>query len=338
MIGLRKKKYLSLLLVILLSSALLFTAGCGGQDTDGQATITFGNADWDSIKVHNHVARIIIEEGYNYNTDEISGSSDAIFQALTDGDVDVFMENWSNNRIDIYEEALERGDVVQASLNFDGSYEGLWVPTYMIEGDPDRGIEPMTPDLRTVKDLKDYWEVFEDPEEPGKGRIYGSIPGWTTDEIFREKLENYGLLEYYNYFSPGSDTALATSMITAYERGLPWVGYYWEPTWVISMLDMTLLEDEPFDQELWDSGYLCELPPQPVYVDVHQDFPERKPEVMEFLKNYETSSEMTGEALLYMQENDANEKEAAIWFLNEYEDLWTSWVPAEVADKVKQAL
>ncbi len=326
-----------ILLVLVSVFMILVLAGCGGGQTEKES-ITFAEGDWDSIRFHNQIAQIIIEAGYGYETETVIGSSMALFQGVTSGDIDVFMENWSNNRKDIYEEALANGEIVQASLNFDDSQEGLFVPTFMIKGDPDRGIEPMTPNLRTVKDLENYWDVFKDPEDQSKGVIYGSIPGWTTDEILREKLENYGLFEYYNYFSPGSDTALATSMVTAYERGLPWVGYYWGPTWVLAQLDMTLLEDEPFSQELWDAGYLCEFPSQPVFIDVHKDLPERAPDVVEFLQNYQTSGTITGEGLLYIKDNDADANEAAIWFLKEHEEVWTRWVSAEVADKVKAAI
>ncbi len=330
----KTRKFVLVFVSVLL---LVVLTGCGGGQTT-EEPITFAEADWDSIRFHNHIAQIIIEAGYGYETDTMVGSSMASFQGLVNGDIDVFMENWSNNRKDIYEEALSNGDIVQVSLNFDDSEEGLFVPTYMIEGDPDRGIEPMTPDLRTVKDLADYWEVFKDPEDQSKGVIYGSIPGWTTDAILREKLENYGLYEYYNYFSPGSDTALATSMVTAYERGLPWVGYYWGPTWVLASLDMTLLEDEPFSEELWNAGYLCEFPSQPVFIDVHKDLPERAPDVVEFLGNYQTSGTITGAGLLYIKENNADAEEAAIWFLREYEEVWTEWVSDDVAESVKAAV
>ena len=39
-----------------------------------------------------------------------------------------------------------------------------------------------------------------------------------------------------------------------------------------------------------------------------------------------------------MQENDASADETAKWFLRENEDLWISWVPEEVAAKVKEAI
>jgi glycine betaine/proline transport system substrate-binding protein len=65
---------------------------------------------------------------------------------------------------------------------------------------------------------------------------------------------------------------------------------------------------------------------------------EKAPEVVEFLKNYETSSELTNKMLAYMQENDAEADETAKWFLQEYEDLWTKWLPEDIASKVKEAL
>lgn len=83
------------------------------------------------------------------------------------------------------------------------------MPTFVIKGDPARGIEPMAPDLKTVKDLPKYWELFKDPEEPSKGRIYGAIPGWAVDETLYTKYQNYGLDKTFTYFSPGSETALA---------------------------------------------------------------------------------------------------------------------------------
>ena len=102
--------------------------------------------------------------------------------------------------------------------------------------------------------------------------------------------------------------------------------------------DMTLLEDEPYSDEKWNSGYACEFPGVKVTVAVNKGVIENAPEVVEFLKNYETSSELTNKMLAYMQENDAEADETAKWFLQEYEDLWTKWLPEDIAGKVQEAL
>ncbi|MGI6225507.1 MAG: ABC transporter substrate-binding protein [Peptococcales bacterium] len=298
-------------------------------------TLVFADAGWDSIQFHNAVAQYIIEKGYGYQTDVMPGSTPITFNGLQKGDIDIYMEVWTTN-ISNYNEAITEGSVVELSINFDDNAQGLYVPTYLITGDTERGIEPKTPDLKTIQDLPKYWELFKDPEDKSKGRIFGAIPGWEADRILGEKIKNYGLDETYSYFSPGSDAALAASMAKAYENGEPWVGYYWEPTWVMGLYDMTLLEDEKYNDELWENGYRCEFPPVPVTVAVNKDVLNDAPDVVEFLKNYQTSSALTSEALAYMQENGTDAKETAQWFIKNYEDLWTKWVPQEIADKVKR--
>jgi len=301
-------------------------------------TIVFADAGWDSIRFHNDVAALIIENGFGLKTDVIPGTTAATFAGLKKGDINVYMEAWTENIMDIYKEAIDAGEIVEVSINFDDNAQGLYVPTYMIKGDASRGIKPMAPDLKTVKDLAKYPELFKDPEDPKKGRIYGSPPDWSVDKILREKIKTYELDKLYNYFSPGSDTALGASIAAAIEKGEPWVGYYWEPAWVTGKYDLTLLADEEFDQAKWDNGYACEWPSQKVTVAVHKDLVNTAPEVVEFLKNYKTSSQITSEALAYMMENKVDIRETAKWFLKEKEELWTKWVSEEVASKVKEAI
>lgn len=248
------------------------------------------------------------------------------------------MEAWTDNFKEVYDPGIQSGDIVELSVNFDDNAQGLYVPTYMIKGNAEKGIEPITPDLKSVKDLPEYWEVFKDPDDPQQGRIYGSPPNWFADEVLRGKFETYGLEETFDYFNPGSDTALSTSIVSAVQKGEPWVGYYWEPTWIMGKYDMTLLEDEPYTKEKWEDGFACEFPGVKVTVAVNKEVVEKAPEIVEFLKNYETSSELTNKMLAYMQENDADADETAKWFLQEYEDLWTQWLPEDIINKVKEAL
>lgn len=327
------------ILILILTVGLV---GCGATTKDEtvneKPTLIFADAGWDSIQFHNSVAQFIIEKGYDYKTEVMSASTPITFAGLVNGDIDIYTEIWTETVKDAYGEAIENGDIKAVSVNFDDNAQGLYVPTYLIKGDPARGIKPLAPDLKSIKDLPKYWELFKDQEVPTKGRIYGSPPGWAVDKILAIKLKNYGLDKNYNYFSPGSDAALSTSMAKAYEEGKPWLGYYWEPTWIMGKNDMTLLSDEPFDQALWDDGYKCEFPSDIVTVGVHKDMDTKAPDVVEFLSHYQTSNALTNEALAYMRDNEAGTDETAIWFLKSHTDLWTPWVPSEIADKVNAAL
>ncbi|MBP1970146.1 glycine betaine/proline transport system substrate-binding protein [Virgibacillus natechei] len=334
-------------LIVLFSIFILVVLSACGDDTESENdtgtesdidTIVLSDAGWDSNRVHNSIAQMIIEEGYDQDTDVTAGTTAATFQGLVDGDINVYMEAWTDNIKEIYEEAIEAGDIEEISVNFDDNDQGLYVPTYVIEGDPERDIEPMAPDLRTVEDLKDYPEVFEDPEDPERGRVINAPSGWAVQEAIDAKFEVYGLDETLNNFMPGSDAAIVASLTDAYESGEAWVGYYWSPTGVTAQYDLTLLEEPAFDEEIWEETKATEFPPNDVTVAVHKDLPEQAPDVVEFLSNYETNSDLTEQALTYMDENDADPEEAAIWWMEEHEDIWTSWVSDEIAEKVKEAL
>lgn len=339
-----KKKWSLVLLAILLTSVMLLTAACSCSSEESPLAekkqvekLVFADAGWDSIKFHNEVARLIIENGYGYKTDVIPGTTAVTLEGLKRGDIDIYMEIWTDN-IKIYSEAISNGSFLEVSLNYGDNRQGFYVPTYLIKGDPQRGIKPLAPDLQTIADLPKYWELFRDPEDENKGRIYGAIPDWEADEIVSQKVKNYGLDEAYNLFRPGSETALSASIVKALEKGEPWLGYYWEPAWITGKYDLTLIEEPVFDQEKWESGYICAFPSVPVTICANKELPQKAPEVMEFLKNYQTSTALTNSALAYMQENNVSSQEAAKWFLKNNKELWLKWVPEDVGKKVEEAI
>ena len=309
-------------------------AGCAAapEGPASKAPIVFADVGWDSVQVHNRIAAFIVENGYGYPESEfIPGATIALFEGLARGDIDVEMECWVENQQEAYDKHIAAGTIVDLGGNFLDNWQGWLVPTYMIEnGDLPEGV--------SVEDLPKYWELFKDPEDPTKGRFVNSVPGWECTGINSEKLKVYGLDEYYTDFLAGSDAALSGSMAGAYEKGEPWLGYYWEPTWALGKYDMTKIEEPPYDKEIWETTCACAYPANKVNIVVHASLLDRAPEVVEFLRNYESTTAQCNKALAYMQENKASTGEAAIWFLEEYESLWTSWVPSDVASKVKVAL
>ena len=327
-----------IILFVSLCTILVLAACSSKESADSIEVIKFADAGWDSIRVHNSIAQLIVEEGYGYETEVTSGTSAATMQALEQGDINVYMEVWTDNVKEIYEAAIESGNITNIATNFNDNSQGLYVPTYVIEGDAERGIEPVAPDLKTVEDLAKYPELFQDPEDDSKGRIIGAPSSWVVSEDLETKLETYGLDEQFNYLSPGSDSAIVADLAGAYKKGEPWVGYYWSPTWVTASYDLTLLEDIPYDEAIWEESKGTEFPPNDVVIAVHKDLPSQAKDVVDFLSKYESSNDATEEILKYMNENEVEPEEAAKWWITENEDIWTTWVSEEVAKKVKATL
>ena len=333
------KKYLSALLAL---AMLLSLAACGGGGSSSgdsgssggspapqeKTSITFADVGWDSIKLNNALAGLVAEEVFGYTWEETPGSTPISHEALMAGDVDVHMEEWTDN-IAAYAADLEAGRFVELGVNFKDNYQGFYIPRYVADA---------YPDLKTVKDLAKYPELFPDPEDPSKGIIYGGITGWEITEIMEKKVTAYGLDEYYNYFVSGSDAVLSASMTAAWDRQEPIVAYYWEPTWLLGMYDFVLLEDDPYDPETYQDG-IGACPAVTVTVAVSNDFAASNPEFCEFLSNFSMPSAIISEALAYMQENNADYAAAARWLLTEsHPELIDEWLTAEQAETLRAAL
>jgi glycine betaine/proline transport system substrate-binding protein len=332
-------KHLSLrkiAVVSILTTSIFLTIGLG--QVLAKEKIVFGDMSWDSVRVQNRIVDFIITHGLDYETDFIPGGTPIMVQSLINGDIDIDMESWTQNVQKLYDRGVAQGKIIDLGPSFPDSWQGWLVPTYIIEGDPQRGIEPSAPDLKSVDDLKDCWELFRDPEDPDKGRFYNAVAGWAVTEINEEKLAAYGLDEYYNGFVCGSGPALSGSMVAAYERGKPWVGYYWGPTWVLGQLDMTPLEEPAYDQQVWEDDYACAFPVVDVNILINHTLPERAPDVVEILKKYQTSMDKVNAMLAYMKNNEASYEQTAVWFSKNNTETWTKWVSPEVAAKVKAAL
>jgi glycine betaine/proline transport system substrate-binding protein len=302
--------------------------------------VTILDFSWDSVQVHNRIAAYIIEKGYGKKTDFIFAESLPGFMGMERGDVDFSMEGWVDNLLEYWEKATASGKLVSLGTNFPDAPQGWYVPTYMIKGDEKRGIKPVTPDLKSVADLPKYWELFKDPENPKKGRLLNGPAGWKVTSINEMKIRGYGLDKQYDAFSAGSETALSAAIKRAYDRGEPVLAYYWEPTWVMGLLDMTKLEEPPYDEKLWNDEnlYACAIPSVRVLVVANTKFVEANPDIAAFLRNYSTTLEQNNKVLGFMFETKSDTQQAAVWFLKNFEDVWKAWVPSDVAEKVAAAL
>jgi glycine betaine/proline transport system substrate-binding protein len=307
------RKVFLVLLAVMLSLSIVI-AGCEEE----KETITLSELNWGSAQFQSALAKIIIEEGYGYPVELVPGET-----------------------IPAYDEAMDAGDIVNlAFINDDNWQSGFVVPTYVIEGDASRGIDPMLPDLETVYDLvdPDCIELFKDPEDSSKGLIVNGPVGWECEIVVVEQVETYGLSDYYNVMNAGSSTALFASLKGAYDAGEPWLGYLWGPTWIAGALDLTLLEEPPYDEDVWNDDHGCGWPSVDLFIAAYKDFPDTAPDVADMFRKWEMSTATLDEVLAYMQDTEGEPLDAAIWFLKNRESVWTEFVPDDIADKVRDAV
>ncbi len=318
---------------ILLATILFALPACGSTnggdaDTMEKTDITFADVGWDSIKLNNALAGLVAETVFGYTWQETPGSTPILHEALIKGEVDISMEEWTDN-IPSYATDLQDGKFTEVGINFNDNNQGLYIPKYIAD---------QYPDLKTVQDLADYAYLFPDPEDSSKGIVYGGVTGWEITEIMKKKLSVYGLDEYFNYFESGSDAILSASMTSAWDKQTAIVAYYWEPTWLLGKYDFVLLEDEPYDSEKFKDGYGA-CPAVTVTIAVSNKFAQSNSEYCEFLERFKMSSPIISEALAYMNDTKANYEDTAKWLLTEaHPELIDEWLTAEQAGTLKAAL
>jgi len=297
--------------------------------------IVLAEGDWESSELHNQIAKFILEEGYEREVRIDQLDTALILSSFREGTLDIYLEMWSGN-IPSYQDDLAEQHYHQISVNYDDNFQGLYIPAYLAEE---------YPGLTSVSDLPDYKHLFPDPEitnwdpEIHKAIVIGGPSGWSITDFYERKFANEddypGLVEHFTFRTSESTVLLDTTLVNAYQQENPWVGYHWEPSWILGLYDMVLLEDDlPYDLETGTGN----PPPQPVTVVARDGFEEDHPELFDFFSQYETSAEITASGLAYMNTEEASTAETARWWLAEYEDLWSQWVPEEVHQRVMAAL
>ncbi|PQP33337.1 ABC transporter substrate-binding protein, partial [Desulfobacteraceae bacterium SEEP-SAG9] len=80
---------------------------------------------------------------------------------------------------------------------------------------------------------------------------------------------------------------------------------------ILGKLDMTQLEEPAFNQKIWETTQKCAYPAVKADIIVHKKLPEWAPDVVEFLKNYETTLALNNRFLAHMKDTNASTEETA---------------------------
>jgi len=285
----------------------------------------------------------ILSKGYGCQTEMVSSTTILGFTSQVErGDPHIIPHGWIGLVKEIFDPALKDGRVLLAAeLLPEGGLQGWYIPKY---------IQDANPDIVTVEDALKRPDLFPSPDDPSRGAIHNGSEGWgitiATSQLYKAyKADEAG----FDLIPAGSSTALDGSISRAYERGLGWLGVYWEPTGLMGKYDMVLLGSEvPLNQEEWDSCTVVlecanpqptAWPTAPVYTTLAASWAKTAPkEVLDYLNKRTLSNAVTNKVLLHMTESQEDGDVAAVWFLQNYPQIWTEWVSEAVAAKIKASL
>jgi len=201
-------------------------------------------------------------------------------------------------------------------------------------------------------------KLFADPEAPGKGRMTSCISGWTCYTITLVKHKVYGLDKYYTNFDPGSGGALDAAIAGGFKKGKPVFSYYWTPTGLMGKVDLVKLEEPKYDQACWDKmtkvvedikangpdvykpTCACEYVNMSLTKAASTKFASNaanKP-IIDFIKKYSIPTADVNKSLAFYMDESGGDMEATAKNFLSSNSMWESWVPSDVASKVKASL
>jgi glycine betaine/proline transport system substrate-binding protein len=307
--------------------------------------VTMAEMNWASAELMANIDKVILEAGYGCNVEMVAGATMPSFTSMNEkGSPDVAAELWINAVRAPLAKAMEEGrlhSVVEGPITELG--EGWWIPP---------ATRKKHPELKTVLDILKRPDLFPHSEDKSKGAFVGCPAGWgcqlANANLFRAfEMEKKGWV----LVDPGSAAGLDGSMSKAAERGENWFGYYWAPTALIGKYNMVPLDfGVPFaGKENWDGCIVkaeqdCANPKPSAWTksEVHtvitDSFKKKGGAAITYLSKRIVPGPIMNSMLVFMADEQAGGNDAAIEFLKKHEAIWSKWVSADVAKKIKKTL
>jgi len=302
--------------------------------------IDIAEMTWASAAALAHIHAKILEDGFGCNVEIVAGDTvPTSATMLSKGTPAVAPELWTSSIQEPWKKGIEEGKVIDLGDAIDGGAVEAWfIPQYFKDAHPE---------LVTAQDVVDHPELFTDPEQPDQGRLYACPPGWACEIANAALFEAYDMEDTWNLFSPGSGGNLDASIARAFTREEPILFYYWGPTAILGKYDTYQLEMPEVDMAAYECNTNADCkepakktawPSSKVIVGAAAWVKDEAPAVADYFSKVAMGTDQINGLLAWAADNKADADETAVNFLKTEEAVWTTWVPADVAEKVKAAL
>lgn len=277
------------------------------------------------------IASVINKFGGEAKT-EVIGDIAAAWVQMSKTDNLVYPEMWKTLYESQWKEYIDgTKEVASVGASATNGEEGWYVPTYVIEGDPERGIEPTCPGLPDYKALNDCVDVFKTPKTGDKGQYLEGAAAWGPYYGDPQRIESLGL--NYEIVYAGSEAALQAEWKRAYDQGKPILALMWRPHYVTLKYDVTRVEFPEYTPDCWGEGksYACNWAPIDIYNLASGDFATQHPLANEIVQKYNLSDDELKKMMLWVTDDGMTPQEAADRWVDENEDVWKAWAPTAQA-------
>ncbi len=210
-------------------------AADAAEDALSEKPIVIATHNWSSQIVMSYIVGMIYQE-MGYNVEFTPTDSQAVYEAVRLGDVALELEVWEGAFGVAFNEALEKGGLIDVGDHDAITREEWWYPKY---------VEDLCPGLPDWQALNACAEMFATPETAPKGRFLAGPADWLKQD--QERVEGLGM--NFEVVNAGSAAALWAELASASERGAPIVLFNWTPNFIEAVYEGEFIEFPEFEDE-----------------------------------------------------------------------------------------
>ncbi len=260
-----------------------------------------GASDSDFI---NAVYGEVIRE-YGYRIKYVQSDFSAHFLALENGDIDISLGAWQTIPA-MTESALATGKVKSFGPTGVKVVEGWWYTNELLP------LCPGLPDWTALKN-PDCIKALATADTAPLGRYLDAPADWASDSADFIKKEGLQLANV----NSGSAAALVAELKSAVEQKKPFLGWGFEPHWVINSTLGTYVNRPGFrpDNEVLKLGNL--------------EATAKIPNAVHVLEKFSLSREEVAAAMDRIDNGGLSPQDAAKEWMTSHEAVWKTWLPAE---------
>ena len=309
--------------------------------------------EWDGGIAIANIIKAIVEIEFKMKAKLYPANEEESFLEMDrgSGKVDIHPDFWMPNQAGLWMKFIEKGSRETVLVNKPYfAIQGLFIPKYVGQ----------QYGLRRIEDLskKEVIELF-DQKRTGKGQFWPGASGWGSTNIEKVKAKSYGYGKHFEDLKL-SWKEFRKKLKDDYENRRPILFYAWIPETTFATYDLTRLEEprfngfameskkedpkynengcwkmyQPHEDKNWyeKSEVKCAWPDTRVFVAYSKSLRKRAPQIAEFLRKIELTTEMiSGWILAISQSEQPPYLMAKNWVLNNAKTIsnWSKGAPAD---------